>query len=45
MARTTMIVDTGVRDKTEQYHVKGEASRDIIVKLIEVLRLGQKGPF
>ena len=44
MARTTIVVDTGVRDKLKQYGVKGETYEDIIVKLMKFYDLAKKGP-
>jgi len=35
MSRTTIVVDTSIRDKLKQYGVKGETYEDIIVKLMK----------
>lgn len=35
MGRTTIVVDTSIRDKLKQYGVKGETYEDIIVKLMK----------
>jgi hypothetical protein len=35
LARTTIVVDTSIRDKLKQYGVKGETYEDIIVKLMK----------
>ena len=34
MSRTTIVVDTSIRDKLKQYGVKGETYENIIVKLM-----------
>jgi hypothetical protein len=44
MGRTTIVVDTGIRDKLKQYGVKGETYEDIIVKLMKFYDLAKKGP-
>jgi hypothetical protein len=44
MARTTIVVDTSIRDKLKQYGVKGETYEDIIVKLMKFYDLAKKGP-
>ena len=44
MARTTIVVDTGVRDKLKQYRRQRGDLRRHYRKVNEVLRLGQKGP-
>jgi len=44
MARTTLVVDTGTRDKLKQYGVKGETYEDIIVKLMKYYDSAGKGP-
>jgi hypothetical protein len=35
LARTTIVLDTSIRDKLKQYGVKGETYEDIIVKLMK----------
>ena len=35
MGRTTIVVDTSIRDKLKLYGVKGETYEDIIVKLMK----------
>jgi hypothetical protein len=40
MARTTIVVDTSIRDKLKQYGVKGETYEDIIVKLMKFYDAG-----
>jgi hypothetical protein len=44
LARTTIVVDTSIRDKLKQYGVKGETYEDIIVKLMKFYELAKKGP-
>jgi hypothetical protein len=44
MGRTTIVVDTSIRDKLKQYGVKGETYEDIIVKLMKFYDLAKKGP-
>jgi hypothetical protein len=44
MSRTTIVVDTSIRDKLKQYGVKGETYEDIIVKLMKFYDLAKKGP-
>jgi hypothetical protein len=44
LGRTTIVVDTSVRDKLKQYGVKGETYEDIIVKLMKFYDLAKKGP-
>jgi acetoin utilization deacetylase AcuC-like enzyme len=35
MARTTIVVDTSIRDRLKKFGVKGETYEDIIVKLMK----------
>ena len=35
MGRTTIVVDTSIRDKLKKFGVKGETYEDIIVKLMK----------
>ena len=42
LGRTTIVVDTSIRDKLKQYGVKGETYEDIIVKLMKFYD-GSKG--
>ena len=44
MSRTTIVVDTSIRDKLKQYGVKGETYEDIIVKLMKFYDAAGKGP-
>lgn len=43
LGRTTIVVDTGIRDKLKQYGVKGETYEDIIVKLMKFYDESGKG--
>ena len=44
MGRTTIVVDTGIRDKLKQCGAKGETYEDIIVKLMKFYDASGKGP-
>ena len=35
MSRTTIVVDTSIRDKLKKFGVKGETYEDIIIKLMK----------
>jgi hypothetical protein len=35
LARTTIVLDTKIRDKLKQYGTKGDTYEDIVVKLME----------
>lgn len=41
LGRTTIVVDTSIRDKLKQYGVKGETYEDIIVKLMKSYDAGK----
>ena len=41
MSRTTIVVDTSIRDKLKEYGVKGETYEDIIVKLMKFYDAGK----
>jgi len=43
LGRTTIVVDTSIRDKLKQYGVKGETYEDIIVKLMKFYDASGKG--
>ena len=44
VGRTTIVVDTSIRDKLKQYGVKGETYEDIIVKLMKFYDASRQRP-